>query len=141
MVEREVHMHAGWYKRLAIALLLGVFLTGAVAAQEGVWQGEQNHPMLRATLKNKDKNAEKHAAVVEVETQNIGLVTGDVSSYEGNDMGLLEYQVDQAPVLATADTRVMFRDLTPGKHTITVSLVNTEYRELGAKAELEVDIP
>jgi hypothetical protein len=134
-------MHAGWGKRSAIALLSGVFLTSVVAAQEGVWQGEQNHPMLRATFKNKDKNAEKHAAVVEVETQNIGLVASDVSSYAGNDMGLLEYQVDQAPVLATADTRVMFRDLTPGKHTITVSLVNTEYRELGAKAELEVDIP
>jgi hypothetical protein len=137
----EVHMHASWGNRLAIALLSGVFLTGVVAAQEGVWQGEQNHPMLRATFKNKDKNVEKHAAVVEVETQNIGLVTSDVSSYEGNDMGLLEYQVDQAPVLATADTRVMFRGLTSGKHTITVSLVNTQYKELGAEAKLEVDVP
>jgi len=134
-------MHAGWEKRLAIALFLGVFLTGVVAAQEGVWQGEQNHPMLRATFKNKDNNAEKHAAVVEVETQNIGLVASDVSSYEGSDVGLLEYQVDQAPVLATADTRVMFRDLTTGRHTITVSLVNTEYKGLGAKAKLEVDVP
>jgi len=134
-------MHAGWEKRLAIALFLGVFLTGVVAAQEGVWQGEQNHPMLRATFKNKDNNAEKHAAVVEVETQNIGLVASDVSSYEGSDVGLLEYQVDQAPVLATADTRVMFRDLTTGRHTITVSLVNTEYKGLGGKAKLEVDVP
>ncbi|MGA7929060.1 MAG: hypothetical protein WCA20_24055 [Candidatus Sulfotelmatobacter sp.] len=134
-------MRAGWWKQLTLALLVGVFFTGMVAAQEGVWQGEKDHPMLLATLKNKDKNAKERTAVVEVETQNIGLVTSDVSSYEGDDMGLLEYQVDQAPVLATADMRVMFRDLTPGKHTITVSLVNTEYKDLGAKAELEIDIP
>ncbi len=56
-------------------------------------------------------------------------------------MGILEYQVDQALVLATADTRVMFRGLTTGKHTITVSVVSTEYKELGAKVVLEVDVP
>jgi hypothetical protein len=132
-------MYVSWWK-LTLALLLGVFLVGVVAAQEGVWQGEQDHPMLRATLRDKDKNAQKHAAQVEVETRNFGLVNLGVS-YGGSDVGLLEYQVDQGPVLATTDTEAMFRDLTPGKHTITVSLVNTEYKDLGAKAELEVDIP
>jgi len=132
-------MHVNWWK-LTLALLLGILLTGVVGAQEGVWQGEQGHPMLRATLRAKDKNAQKHAALVEVETQNVGLVSLDVS-YGGSDVGLLEYQVDQGPVLATTDTEAMFRDLTPGKHTITVSLVTTEYKDLGAKAELEVDIP
>jgi len=47
-----IHVHASWGKRLAIALLSGVFLTGVVAAQEGVWQGVQNHPMPRVTFKN-----------------------------------------------------------------------------------------
>lgn len=134
-------MYEGWWKQLALTLAACVVLTGAMAAQEGIWQGEQNRPMLRATFRDKEKNAQKQTALVEVETQNIGLVNLDGSSYAGSDMGLLEYRVDQAPVLATADTRVMFRDLMPGKHTITVSLVNTEYKELGAKVVLEVDIP
>lgn len=112
-----------------------------MAAQERVWQGEQDHPTLRATFRDKDKNAQKHAAVVEVDTRNIALVSLDASSYGGSDMGILEYQVDQALVLATADTRVMFRGLTTGKHTITVSVVSTEYKELGAKVVLEVDVP
>lgn len=133
-------MNAGWWKGI-LALLLGIFLTAALAAQEAVWQGETGHPMLRATLRDKDKNAQKHVAVVEVETQNIGLVDLGVSSYAGGDVGLLEYQVDQAPVLATPNTQVMFRNLTPGKHTITVSLVNPQYKEFGAKAQLEVNVP
>ena len=134
-------MRAGWWKQLTLALLVAVFFTGMVAAQEGVWQGKKDHPMLRATLKNKDKNAKEHAAAVEVETQNIGLVNPDILSYAGSAEGLLEYQVDQGPVLATSDMRIRFRDLTPGKHTITVALASTDYKDLGAKAELEVDIP
>jgi hypothetical protein len=112
-----------------------------MAAQEGVWQGEQDHPTLRATFRDKVKNAQKHAALVEVETRNIALVNLDTSSYGGSDMGTLEYRVDQDPVLATVDTLVMFRDLPSGKHSITVSLVSTDYKELGAKAVLEVDVP
>lgn len=72
-------MHAGWWKQLTLALLLGAFFTGTVAAQEGVWQGEKDQPMLRATLRNKDKNAKERAAVLEVEAQNIGLVDPDVT--------------------------------------------------------------
>ena len=134
-------MRAGWKKQTVLALLLGVFLAGAAVAQEGVWQGQNDHPMLRTTLKDKEKNAQKHAAFVEVETQNIGLALLGVSPFAGSDMGFLEYQVDQGPVLATSDTAVMFRNLTAGKHTITVSLVNTDYRELGPKAVLELEIP
>jgi len=134
-------MRAGWWKQLTLALLVAVFFTGMVAAQEGVWQGEKDHPMLRATLKNKDKNAKEHAAAVEVETENIGSVDPDVQPYAESGEGLLEYQVDQGPVLGTSARRVDFRDLTPGKHTITVALASTDYKDLGAKAELEVDIP
>jgi hypothetical protein len=139
-INLEINMHVIWRKQ-AVAVALGIFLTGTVMAQDGVWQGQKVHPMLRASLKNKEKNSEKHAAEVEVETQSIALVNLGISSYAANDLGVLEYQVDQGPVLATADTLVMFRDLTPGKHVITISLVNTDYKELGAKAELEVDIP
>lgn len=134
-------MRPAWKQQLMLVLSAGVFLVGTAVAQEGVWQGRNDHPMLRATLKDKDKNAQKHVASVEVETQNIGLVTVGASSYAESDMGLLEYQVDKGPVLATSDTTVMFRDLTPGKHTITVSLVNADYKQLGVRVELEVDIP
>ncbi len=41
----------------------------------------------------------------------------------------------------TAAVVVMFRELPQGKHTMTVSLVNADYKELGAKAQLEIDIP
>jgi len=36
--------------------------------------------MLRATLKNQDKNAKERSTVVEVENQNIGLVNPNVRS-------------------------------------------------------------
>jgi len=133
-------MLAGWWKPLTLALFLGSFLVGGAAAQEGKWEGQKDHPRLRATLQEKDKNAKDHAAVVEVETQNIGLVDVD-TSYGGSDLGLLEYQVDQSPALVTEDTRVMFRDLNSGKHTITVSLLDTHYKDLGAKTTLDVDVP
>jgi hypothetical protein len=139
-INLEVNMHVAW-RRKALAVALGMFLTGTVMAQDGVWQGQEGHPMLRASLKNKEKNSKQNAAEVEVETQNIALVNLDIPSYGANDLGVLEYQVDQGPVLATADTLVMFRNLAAGKHVITVSLVSTNYKELGAKCELEVDIP
>lgn len=44
-------------------------------------------------------------------------------------------------MLATSDTQIDFRDLTPGEHMITVALASTDYKDLGAKAELEIDIP
>jgi hypothetical protein len=133
-------MHRVW-QRQALAVVLGIFLTGTVMAQDGAWQGQTGHPMLRATLKDKEKNLEKHVAEVEVETRNIALVNLGNTSYSGSDLGILEYQIDQGPVLATADTLVMFRDLSTGKHIITISLVGNDYKELGAKTELEVDIP
>lgn len=115
-------MHAGWRKP-ALAVVLGVLLVGMTGAQDGVWQGQKDHPMLRASLKDKEKNSENHIAEVEVETQNIALVNANVS-YRSHDFGILEYQVDQGPVLATDDTQVMFRDLTPGKHIITIALAS-----------------
>jgi hypothetical protein len=139
-INREVNMHVCWRKQ-AVAVVLGIFLTGTVMGQDGVWQGQKGRPMLRASLKNKEKNSEQHAAEVEVETQNIALVNLGIPSYAANDLGVLEYQVDHGPVLATADSLVMFRNLTPGKHIITISLVSTNYKELGARSELEVDIP
>ncbi|HXZ81057.1 MAG TPA: hypothetical protein VEG30_14100 [Terriglobales bacterium] len=134
-------MQAGWWREVTLALCLGGFLTGGLAAQEGAWQGQKDHPRLRATLQDKDKNAKNHAAVVEVETQNVGLVDVGAPGYGGNDVGILEYQIDQDPPVVTEDTRVMFRDLSSGKHTVTVSLLNTQYKEMGAKAKLDVEVP
>lgn len=132
-------MHAGWRKP-ALAVIIGVLLVGITRAQDGVWQGQKDNPMLRASLKDKEKNSQNHVAEVEVETQNIALVNASVS-YRSHDFGILEYQVDQGPVLATDDTHVIFRDLAPGKHIITISLASADYKELRAKTQLEVDVP
>ena len=110
-------------------------------AQEGSWQGSDKGPQLKAQLTDKEKNASRRIAVVDVDVRNVTLT--DPISYRGggSEFGHLEYRLDGGPFILPMANRLIFEGLTPGKHTIEVSLADGSFRPLGAKASLEVVIP
>ncbi len=56
-------------------------------------------------------------------------------------MAHLQYRIDGGPYIVPMNNKIVFEGLTPGKHTIEVTLADNGFRLLGAKAELEVVIP
>jgi hypothetical protein len=123
---------------ILLLVLLSIF---SGAAQENSWQGSQKGPQLKAQLADKEKNANRRIAVVDVDVKNVTLT--DPIDYRGggSDMGHLEYRLDGGPYILPMTNRLVFEGLAPGKHTIEVSLADGSFRPMGAKTELEVVIP
>lgn len=128
-------------KSLMVALLAGTFLMLTAAAQENVWQGSQNGPMLKAQLLDRNKNAQHRLAVVDVDVK--GVVLTDPTSYEYSMPGEahVQFRLDGGPYVLPMNNRVAFEGLTPGKHTIEVTLADNSYRPLGPKVTLDITIP
>ncbi|MGH9502298.1 MAG: hypothetical protein ACRD20_05560 [Terriglobales bacterium] len=126
---------------LALTLFLSLLLPLAAAAQDGSWQGPVKGAQLKARLVDKDKNAARRIAVVEVDVRNVTLT--DPINFAGgmSGAGHLQYRVDNGPYILPMSNRLVFEGLTPGKHTIEVSLADSGFRPMGAKAELDVVIP
>ncbi len=126
---------------MAFTLFLLLFSLLSAAAQEGSWQGSEKGPQLKAQLTDKEKNAGRRIAVVDVDVRNLTLT--DPISYPGNgpEMGHLQYRLDGGPYILPMTNRLVFEGLAPGKHTIEVSLADGSFRPMGGKAELEVIIP
>ena len=122
-------------------LLLVLFSIFSAAAQENSWQGSQKGPQLRAQLADKEKNASRRIAVVDVDVKNVTLTDPIAYRGGGSDMGHLEYRLDSGPYILPMANRLVFEGLAPGKHTIEVSLADGSFRPMGAKTELEVVIP
>ena len=59
----------------------------------------------------------------------------------GSGMGHLQYRIDNGPYILPMANRLVFEGLTPGKHTIDVSLADGSFRSMGADVELELVIP
>ena len=59
----------------------------------------------------------------------------------GSGMGHLQYRVDQGPYILPMANRLVFEGLTPGKHTIEVSLADGFSVPWGPRSELEYSIP
>ena len=126
---------------LAFALFLLLLSILPAAAQEGSWVGSEKGPQLKAQLADKEKNAGRRIAVVDVDVRNLTLT--DPISYPGGgpEMGHLQYRLDNGAYILPMTNRLVFEGLAPGKHTIEVSLADGSFRPMGAKAELEVVIP
>ena len=124
-----------------MTLLLLLFSTFPAVAQDSSWQGSPKGPQLKAELADKEKNASRRIVVVDVEVKNVTLT--DPIGYRGggSDMGHLQYRLDGGAYILPMSNRLVFEGLTPGKHTIEVSLADGSFRPMGATAELEVLIP
>lgn len=131
--------------RISIVLgpaLLVCLMASAAAAQEWTdWLGPQGGIRIRAGLRDRDQNAEHHVAAVEVEVQNVWLNYPDVFVQPGIRVGVLQYEIDRCPKILTTDTRLQFQDLSPGAHSITVSVLGINNELLAPEAKLNVVIP
>jgi hypothetical protein len=117
-------------------------LVASASAQEWTdWQGPSGGARIRAGLRDRAQNAEKHAASVEVEVQNIWLNYPNDFAQPGISVGVLQYQLDHCPTILTTDTRLRFQDLPSGSHTISVSLLGTNNRVLAPEAKMTLQIP
>lgn len=130
--------------------VLGAFLFSTIfmvfgptaAAQDWTdWQGPNGGTRIRAGLRDRVQNAQKHVAAIEVEVQNVWLNYPDVFAQPGVRVGVLEYQMDQCPKILTTDTRLRFLDLPAGNHTITVSLLDIHNQLLAPEAKMTLDVP
>ena len=132
-------MRALRWQALAFTLLFPLLIL-PMSAQEDSWQGPTNGPQLKAQLADKEKNASHRIAVVDVDVRNVTL-TDPISYGGGPGMGHLQFRLDNGPYLIPMSDRLVIEGLTPGKHTIEVSLADGSFRPMGAKTELEVQIP
>jgi hypothetical protein len=124
----------------AITLLLFSLLVLAAVAQENSWQGSDKGAQLKAQLVDKDKNAARRIAIVEVDVKNVALAD-PTDRGSSSDMAHLQFRIDGGPYILPMNNKIVFEGLAPGKHTIEVTLADKAFRLLGAKAELEVTIP
>ena len=55
--------------------------------------------------------------------------------------GHLHYQLDNGPVIATPTPKLSFHGLTPGVHTIVVTLTGNDHKLLGPQQKVDGDSP
>jgi hypothetical protein len=123
-------------------LWLCLLLTGLAAAQGWTdWLGVEGGPRMRAALVDEAQNARNHSAVVEVQVLRIWLHSPQALGASSVTTGRLWYRVDQGPVIATTDTQLTFEQLTPGDHSIKVTVVGIDDHPLTPSAKLTVRIP
>lgn len=130
----------GWHK-LAFTLFFFCLFVLPAAAQEDSWQGPEKGPQLKAHLVDKEKNAARRIAVVEVDVRNVTLTDPIAYRDSGSGMGHLQYRVDNGPYILPMSNHLAFEGLAPGKHTIEVSVADGAFRPMGAQVALEVVIP
>jgi hypothetical protein len=53
----------------------------------------------------------------------------------------LHYQIDDSPIIVTNDTMLSFANLSSGKHTINVTVVDAKHQPLAGPETIEVNIP
>jgi hypothetical protein len=130
----------GWFS-LAFTLFFSCLVVVPAMAQEDSWQGPEKGPQLKAHLVDKEKNAARRIAVVEVDVRNVTLTDPIAYRDSGSGMGHLQYRVDNGPYILPMANHPAFEGLAPGKHTIEVSVADGAFRPMGAQIALEVVIP
>jgi len=130
----------GWFS-LAFTLFFSCLAVVPAVAQEDSWQGPEKGPQLKAHLVDKEKNAARRIAVVEVDVRNVTLTDPIAYRDGGSGMGHLQYRADNGPYILPMANHPAFEGLAPGKHTIEVSVADGAFRPMGAQVSLELVIP
>ena len=128
-------------RHLVLTLLACMLMALTAFAQENVWQGPQNGPRLRAQLADKEKNLQRRLAVVDVDVQGVALADPTSNQYSMPGQGHLRFRLDNGPYILPLNNRIAFEALTPGKHTIEVTLADNNYRLIAPKIELQITVP
>lgn len=99
-------------------------------------------PLLTARLLDKEHNARKHRAVIEVRTDGVKLV--DAASVQGEaklDEAHIQYSLDNGPTQSTTSRTLIFENLSRGGHLIHVNLASDDNRKVGKGTTLKVEVP
>ena len=101
-----------------------------------------NPATLTAKLIDPEAKAAKQSATVAVVVTGLQLTDpGSVGEKPAAGQGHLHYQVDKGFIIATTATKLSFHGLTPGTHTIMVSLAANDHSPLGPSETLTVTVP
>jgi len=105
------------------------------------WLGPVGYARIRARLRDQSALARKDSAVVEVEVQNVFLDRFNPHPGNPSQRGLLRYQLDKHPPVATAQTRRRFDHLGAGEHTITIAVIGDDKRPITPRVKLHLEVP
>jgi hypothetical protein len=96
-------------------------------------------PEITAGLVDREQNAKQHRAVVKVSSW--GTAIANSGQMHGNlDANTIVYQLDDQNPVADG-SEMVFENLAPGKHTVTVMMADSEGHQEGDKSELKFEIP
>jgi hypothetical protein len=99
-------------------------------------------PLLIAKLVDQETNAQKHKAVVEVQTDGLNMVDPDAVDHEPKfDEAHIQYRLDNDTIENTTSKTWTFEHLSKGKHIIRVALATSDNRQLGMEKTLKVYVP
>ena len=86
--------------------------------------------------------AKSKTATVEVKIEASHLVDPDTTDGKPHPgQRHLHYQLDNGPTIATTATKLSFHNLSPGQHTIKVSMAENDHTMVGRENVLTVSIP
>lgn len=89
---------------------------------------------LAATLVDAEKQSDLNQMTVVVKVKGV-----DMKPEDGHPH--LHYRLDDGAVIGTSATRLNFYELSPGPHSIHLSLVDGKHKPLGFEDTLTIDIP
>jgi hypothetical protein len=97
-------------------------------------------PEITLSLVRPERNAPQHRAVVKVSTW--GTPLADPAKTQGNpDANYLIYKIDNHSQVLSGSDEMVFDNLAPGQHTVTVMMADSKGRPEGDKSELKFEIP
>jgi hypothetical protein len=97
-------------------------------------------PEISAGLADPEQNARHRRAVVKVSTWGTKIVD-PVEANGDPDANFIVYQLDNRTPVASGSHRMVFDDLAPGKHSITVWMADSQGHPEGEKSELRFEVP
>lgn len=120
--------------------------TPATPPQPGVSQVKDTQGggllTFEAKLVDPTTKAKSKGATVEVKVEGTHMVDPDTTNGKpAPGQNHLHYQLDNGPIIATTATKLSFHELTPGPHTIKVTLAENNHAPVGRENVLTVTIP
>jgi hypothetical protein len=99
------------------------------------------HPTLKASLVDPEKNGVRGTATVTVEVTGVKLVDPALSKETPKEgEAHLHYQLDSGPVIATPTPKLSFHGLPSGSHTLKVILAKNDHTPMGPEQTLSIQI-
>jgi hypothetical protein len=99
-------------------------------------------PLLIVKCVNQKANAQRHRAVIEVQTDGVKMVNPSaVDDEPRSDEAHIQYRLDNGPIQNTTSKTWIFDHLSPGEHLIRVAVATSDNRQMGKEKRFKVDVP